>query len=83
MEAVRYHHEAAVRLLVSRGANVNLQNNAGRTALTTAALTGDVAIAGLLIDHKANVKLQDASGKSALDYALEEHHPEIAALLRR
>jgi len=27
--------------------------------------------------------LQDASGKSALDYALEEHHPEIAALLRR
>ena len=83
MEAVRYHHEAAVRLLVYRGANVNLQNIAGRTALMTAAANGDVEIAALLIDHKANVKLQDASGKSAFDYALEEHHPEIAALLSR
>ncbi len=83
MAAASYHHEDAAELLISRGANVNLRNRAGRTALMIAAIHGDARIAATLVQHGADLKVRDGYGKSALDYARDEQHTEIVALLNR
>ena len=71
----------SVALLVSRGANVNLQKLSGATALLIAAQEGYEAIAALLLDNGADPDLQRDDGVGPLFLAANFHHPGCVALL--
>ena len=58
--------EAMVRMLLQRGASVNLQNSIGVTALMGAAFNGHTTIAQVLLDAKADASLQAMGGGTAL-----------------
>ena len=62
----------AVRLLIERGAAVELADDRGRTALMIAAERGHPQIAGYLRTRGADPAKRDKAGKNALDLAGDE-----------
>jgi len=76
-------HEATVRMLLQRGASVNLQNSDGFTALMDAAAIGHTTIVQALLDAKADASLQATGGGTALRFAEHREHTETAQLLRQ
>ena len=75
--------EGMVRLLLLRGADVNVRQGEGFIALHEAAQSGDVGVVKLLLDAGSEVSV--VGGKkhlSPLDVAIEAKHDEVAALLR-
>jgi len=64
MYAVLYSDTATVRRFLEAGADPNVPNDAGATALMWAA--GDVEKTRLLLDHGANVNARSDSGRTAL-----------------
>lgn len=84
MWAVKWGHHETVRLLISKGAEVNLKEKiTGRTALMKASQSyhPNLEIIKLLLKSGAKIDLSDISGKSAYFYALENGNFEIADLL--
>jgi ankyrin repeat protein len=76
-------HEAMVRMLLQRGASVNLQSPNGFTALMAAALRGHTTIVQALLDAKADASLRGISGSTALMWAEHQKHTAAAQLLRQ
>jgi ankyrin repeat protein len=73
-----------VRLLLNRGADINAQDEWGRTALMIAADGGYLETVKLLLDWEANVHLRDSNGNKALMRAAWKGHLEIVrSLLER
>ena len=73
---------AMVRMLLQRGASVNLQNSHGETALMGAAAFGHTTIVQALLDAKADASLQSTSGGTALMHAAAGGHTTtVQALL--
>lgn len=64
MYAVFYGDAATVSLLLDRGANPNIANDAGATALMWAA--GDLEKTRLLVDHGADVNARSDGGRTPL-----------------
>jgi ankyrin repeat protein len=64
MYAVFYGDTATVRLLLEKGANPNVANDAGATALMWAA--GDLEKTRLLVDHGADVNARSDGGRTPL-----------------
>ena len=54
-------HEGMVRMLLRRGASVNLQASDGLTALMAAATFGHTTMVQVLFDAKADASLQDST----------------------
>jgi hypothetical protein len=76
--------EAMVRMLLQRGARVNLQASRGDTALMGAAANGHTTIVQALLDAKADASLQDStSGSTALMWAEHFKRAATAQLLRQ
>ena len=76
--------EAVVRMLLQRGASVNLQGSImGSTALMYAALTGHTTVVRALLDAKADASLQTTTGRTALTWAEDQRHTATAQLLRQ
>lgn len=75
MEACWRGDHCEVQRLLSRGADVNAQNENGTTPLmyakTYAFSSGDTRIMSLLIECGAKLSLQDKAGKTAADYTRE------------
>ncbi len=69
------------RFLIRHGADVNLQNKYGHTALMLAAKYGQVDLVRILLKHGARVGVRDDSGHTALDYAYQMEHQQVAALI--
>jgi hypothetical protein len=76
-------HEAMVRMLLQRGASVNLQNSFGGTALMGAAFKGHTTTVRALLDAKADASLQEINGNTALMAAEHQKHAATAQLLRQ
>eukprot|EP00964_Phaeocystis_antarctica_P008292 scaffold4466_cov53-Phaeocystis_antarctica.AAC.3 len=71
------------RVLLQRGASVDLPGNLGLTALMSAAYHGHLSIALLLLQHSANPDLQETSGTTALMAAAVQGQVAcVQALLR-
>ena len=66
MAAAAGGQEAMVRMLLQRGASVNLQTLSGGTALMHAAANGHTTSVQALLDAKADISLQDTDGCTAL-----------------
>ena len=76
-----------VRMLLQRGASVNLQTSTGTThgtsALMAAASLGQTIIVHVLLDAKADASMQDRSGRTALMRAEHKKHTATAQVLRQ
>ena len=70
-------HEALVRMLLQRGASINLLDSLGRTVLMAAAANGHTTTVQALLDAKADAFLQSENGRTALTVA--EHFKCTAA----
>ncbi|KAJ5491763.1 hypothetical protein N7539_003330 [Penicillium diatomitis] len=75
-------HERIVHLLLSNGANVNVQNANGQTPLHIAAQHGHLGIVRLLLASKfIDVNIQDHRGATPLHLASENGHAMVVTLL--
>lgn len=74
-------HPAVIRILVKRGAQINLANVTGFTPLHHAAEAGSLAAARALIALGADPKLTNAGGLRAVDVATMRDKLAVAALL--
>jgi hypothetical protein len=68
-------------MLADNGADVQMANGEGRTALIAAGMHGDTAMAKFLLQRGADRSHRDQKGKTALDYAREEGQLELVGLL--
>jgi ankyrin repeat protein len=77
-EAAKY-----MEVLIAYGANVNSQNNTGRTPLHVAVARSDLLLAQVLLKHGARTNLKDNDGKTALMLAqeIDPRNEEISKLL--
>jgi ankyrin repeat protein len=81
--AARHGAENCVRVLLSKGANVHIQNESGYTALMVAAWRGNYAIAKLLIEHGADLKNTNKDRKTAIDCAVsKDERPTALEILK-
>ena len=71
----------AVRLLLERGADVNVTDGDGVSALMTATVSGEQRLVELLLDHGADPDGTDVDGRTPLTVATGEGRRGIAALL--
>ncbi len=82
MRAARAGHHRALSVLLSAGANPNLKNKDGRTALMRAARDGYDRVVNVLLDAAADPDARHGMGLTALMFAAEGGHVEaIRALL--
>ncbi|XP_016525555.1 uncharacterized protein ankrd63 [Poecilia formosa] len=71
------------RLLLEKGANVNCQDEDGRTALSHACEMGHLDVVKLLVQFNADPDVSDAWGNSALMYAAFSGHSQVLEFLVR
>jgi ankyrin repeat protein len=83
MMAAAGGQEAMVRMLLQRGAGVNLQDSLDLTALMHAALRGHTTTVQALLDAKADASLRGTDGRTALMWAEHVKHTAVAQLLRQ
>jgi hypothetical protein len=79
--AASSNREAAVRLLIARGANLNLANNTGFTPAHHAVEGGAVEVLSILIAAGANVSLTNTAGDRPIDMARRRNNQEMIRLL--
>ena len=66
MNCCAYHFPISFRSLIQQGANINLQDKKGFSALHVAALRGEYQFAEILLKHGARTDLQDIFGNNPL-----------------
>ena len=66
------HNLAIVKILVDGGANVNIQDDKGRTPLMIHAEKGNKDIVSSLVAHGADVHRKDSKGRTALHHSGSE-----------
>ncbi|XP_038150380.1 uncharacterized protein LOC119789530 [Cyprinodon tularosa] len=71
------------QLLLEKGANVNCQDEDGRTALSHACEVGHLDVIKLLVQFSADPDVTDAWGNSALMYAAFSGHSQVLEFLVR
>jgi hypothetical protein len=74
-------HEAAVRLLLKKRADVNSRDRFGQTPFSYAAENGHETIARLLLENSPDVNSNDMYSRTLLFYAARAGHETIARLL--
>lgn len=74
-------HDAVVKLLISRGARLEIRDRKGLTALLVAARWGSRKGVGALLDAGANIGAVDEIGWNALMWASFKGQAEMAAYL--
>ena len=77
MLAASKGQKTIVKLLIEKGAAVNIQNMRGHTALIFAAVIGHENVAKGLIAQGADVNIQDMEGATALIFAADNGHDTI------
>ena len=80
-EAARWGRDSTVSILLQAGANLNIQNDNGRTALHRAAYNGHNEVTTTLIKAGADLNLQNKDGKTALHYAAAGYNEVTITLI--
>jgi ankyrin repeat protein len=76
-----YGHIAVVRLLLEKGADVNVQGGQWGSALQAASYWGHQAVVRLLLENGADVNAQGGDFGNALNAASAEGHEAVVRLL--
>jgi len=71
-----------LRLLIAAGADVNLSDHLGTTALMQAAQENILESCKLLLNAGADIHLRDRNDQTALVIAERQNHTEILRLLK-
>ena len=79
--AARNGHEAVVKLLLEKGAELETKNTDGRTPLSYAARNGHEAVVELLLEKGAELETKDKDGETPLSYAARNGHEAVVKLL--
>jgi ankyrin repeat protein len=75
-------HEAVVKMLLDKNANVDSEDEIyGMTPLLRAASNGHEAVVKLLLDKNADVEAMDNHGETPLSWAAESGHEAVVKLL--
>ena len=75
-------HEAVVKLLLEKGADVESKDrDYGQTPLSWAAEKGHEAVVKLLLEKGADVESKDKDGRTPLSWAAENGHEAVVKLL--
>jgi ankyrin repeat protein len=82
LEGGYFEDVSVVRLLLERGADINVQSHSGRTPLHWASFNGALEFVHLLLEHGADVEAKDNDGETALQIAAGEGHDEVVELLQ-
>ncbi|KAJ7989054.1 hypothetical protein DPEC_G00315570 [Dallia pectoralis] len=77
------HRTKFTRLLLEKGADVNCQDEHGRTSLSLACELGHLDVVKLLVQFNADPDVSDAWGNSALMYAAYNGHSQVLDFLVR
>ncbi|MFH1114001.1 MAG: ankyrin repeat domain-containing protein [Pseudomonadota bacterium] len=80
-EATAGGNEKWAAQLLEQGADVNVTNDLGTTALMMASMKGHTRLVELLLKHGADVRARERDGSTALRWASEKGHQEIVRLL--
>jgi ankyrin repeat protein len=84
MTAAYYHKLDIINLLLRRGANANMFNDAKWNSLHNAAYTGaPYDIIKVLIDAGADPKAENDKSKTPADVARDNKHPDTASLIEQ
>ncbi|QYT04653.1 ANK_REP_REGION domain-containing protein [Trichoderma simmonsii] len=81
LPAVEFGHEAIVKFLLDKGADVNATYDHFDTPLQTAALSDQEAMIKLLLHNGANIEVADFRGKTPLHSAIEFFNEAAVKLL--
>ena len=73
---------SVVRFLLEHGADINMENHAGWTALHIASSEGELEAVRLLLECGADVEAENDDGNTALQVAVEEGYDKVVELLR-
>jgi ankyrin repeat protein len=74
-------HVKVVKLLLVRGALIDIQINGGSTALIAASFYGKIECVRLLLERGADMSLKHNNGKTAKDAAVKQGYADIVHLL--
>ncbi|MFZ3136728.1 MAG: ankyrin repeat domain-containing protein [Thermodesulfovibrionales bacterium] len=81
--AIGQDRPACAQALIEGRADVNRQNQGGRTPLMSAAQRGRTEIVKLLLSAQAEIDAKDLNGYTALTYAQAYKHKDVVDLLLR
>jgi ankyrin repeat protein len=81
MWATGYGHVDTIAALLAAGAQPNLKDNRGMTALMIASGEGHAAAVTKLLEGGADPSLEDREGKTARDHAAAAGHSAVVELL--
>lgn len=82
MNAAQHGHEAALKLLLEKGADVNCkEETTGWTALMLAALNGHMTAAQILIEFGADTNVLNVIDQTALEIAVVRQKTEVQGFL--
>lgn len=69
--------------LLDAGADPNVQDNTGKSALMMACLNGHLTLTRVLLDHGANISLKSTHGKTCMDMATSFDRQAIIHVLEK
>jgi ankyrin repeat protein len=76
-----WNHSEILGILIDAGADLNIQETDGETALYLCARWNHPEILGILIDAGADLNIQNVYGWTALHWCANRNYPEIAKML--
>lgn len=76
MLSARWGHLELLKLLIKEGAELELRDDVGRTALLWAAEYGRSEAVALLLDLGSDPNVRDIQGMSPLHHASNRAHPD-------
>jgi ankyrin repeat protein len=76
-DGLHFTDGSILRLLLYRGADINIQSENGWVPLHCASLNGALEIARLLLEHGADVEAKDNDGETALQVTANRGYDEV------
>ena len=81
--AVRREVKETIEVLVNKGANLDVQDKDGNTALHLAVMKSKAVAVRILVDAGADIKMINLRGQSIIDLAEDEEHEGVLFMLNQ